>query len=283
MQITIVTGMSGSGKTHVIRFMEDMGFFCIDNMPPLLISKFSEMLTASGKFQNVAIVVDIRVGDLINSLLEQVHELRKDGFNVKILFLNANDATLVKRYKETRRSHPIDDPNGLLASIRRERAALSVLLGEADYVIDTSEMTTTKLQSELKEIFSDENTQGIEINVCAFGFKYGIPLDADLVFDVRCFPNPFYVPELKKKNGNDAEVRDYVMKSDKAREFMKRLDNMIEFLIPLYEEEGKKSLSIAIGCTGGKHRSITMANELADFLKEKKYNASATYRDIGKE
>ena len=284
MKFTIVTGMSGSGKTRVIRYLEDMGYFCIDNMPPVLIPMFSEMLTsAGGKFNNVALVVDMRVGDMINQLLEQVNELKKKGYDASILFLNADDETLVKRYKESRRSHPLENPNGLLASIREERKRLSKLLTEADYVIDTSDMTNAELLDEIKEIFVSRESRNIEINVMSFGFKYGIPLDADLVFDVRCFPNPFYIDELKPKTGNDVEVQDYVMSFPTAVEFMDKLSDMMEFMIPLYIEEGKISLTVAIGCTGGKHRSVTMANKLGERIKHMGYEVNISNRDIGRE
>ncbi|MCC8160638.1 MAG: RNase adapter RapZ [Oscillospiraceae bacterium] len=285
MQYTIVTGMSGSGKTRVIRYLEDMGYFCIDNMPPVLIPKFSEMLSSvNGNFNNVALVIDIRVGDMINELLFQINDLKKKGYDCKLLYLNADDETLVKRYKETRRQHPLDNSNGLLASIKQEREMLSALYNAADYVIDTSRMTTQGLLQEIKEIYAPKDSeQGLEINVMAFGFKYGMPLDADLVFDVRCFPNPFYIDELKHKTGNDKEVQDYVMGFPTSVEFMEKLEDMMSFMIPLYIEEGKISLSIAIGCTGGKHRSVTMTNKLAEYLKSCNYKVNVTYRDIGRE
>ena len=284
MKFTIVTGLSGSGKTRVIRYLEDMGYFCIDNMPPVLIPKFSEMLSSmNGKFSNVALVVDIRVGEMINTLLEETEVLRKTGYDVTILFMNADDNTIVKRYKESRRSHPLENANGLLASIQAERKILSKLLTEADYVIDTSNLSNSDLLDEIKEIFASKESMDIEINVMSFGFKYGIPVDADLVFDVRCFPNPFYIDELKPKTGNDKEVQDYVMSFPKAVTFMDKLNDMMEFMIPLYIEEGKVSLTIAIGCTGGKHRSVTMANKLAEHLQELRYNAKVSNRDIGRE
>lgn len=284
MKFTIVTGLSGSGKTRVVRYLEDMGYFCIDNMPPVLIPKFSEMLSSmNGKFSNVALVVDIRVGEMINTLLEETEVLRKTGYDVTILFMNADDNTIVKRYKESRRSHPLENANGLLASIQAERKILSKLLTEADYVIDTSNLSNSDLLDEIKEIFASKESMDIEINVMSFGFKYGIPVDADLVFDVRCFPNPFYIDELKPKTGNDKEVQDYVMSFPKAVTFMDKLNDMMEFMIPLYIEEGKVSLTIAIGCTGGKHRSVTMANKLAEHLQELHYNAKVSNRDIGRE
>lgn len=285
MQYTVVTGMSGSGKTQVIRFLEDMGYFCIDNMPPILIPKFSEMLTSvNGKFNNVAFVIDTRVGDMINELLEQVEDLKKKGYDCRLLYIDADDATLIKRYKETRRLHPIDNTNGLLASIQQERKMLEKLYNAADYVIDTSRINSQGLLQKLKEIYvSKDQKQVLEINVMAFGFKYGMPLDADLVFDARCFPNPFYIEELKHKTGNDKEVQDYVMSFPTSVTFMEKLEDMMAFMIPLYIEEGKISLSIAIGCTGGKHRSVTMTNKLADFLKSKGYSVNVSYRDLGRE
>lgn len=284
MKFIIVTGMSGSGKSRAIKYMEDMGYFCIDNMPPVLIPKFTEMMTMTdGKFKNAALVVDTRVGEMINQLVEQVLDLKKANYDVRLLFLNADDETLVKRYKESRRSHPLENPNGLLASIRAERVILSKLLTEADYVIDTSRLTNNDLLDKVKEIFVPKESKGIEINVMAFGFKYGMPLDADLVFDVRCFPNPFYIDELKPKTGNDKEVQDYVMSFPAAVEFMNKLNNMLEFMIPLYIEEGKVSLTVAIGCTGGKHRSVTMTNKLGEYLKGLGYNVKINYRDIGRE
>jgi UPF0042 nucleotide-binding protein len=284
MQYTIVTGMSGSGKTRVIRYLEDMGYFCIDNMPPVLIPKFSEMLSSvNGKFTNVALVIDIRVGDMINELLEQIAILKKNGYDCRLLYLDADDETLVKRYKETRRQHPLENSEGLLAAIRQERRMLEKLYAAADNVIDTSKYTNQTLLKKLKEIYAGDSNTRFVVNVMAFGFKYGMPLDADLVFDVRCFPNPFYIEELKQKTGNDKEVQDYVMSFPTAVKFLEKLEDMMKFMIPLYMEEGKVSLTIAIGCTGGKHRSVTMTNKLAECLKNSEYEVNVTYRDMGKE
>ena len=285
MQYTIVTGMSGSGKTKVIRYLEDMGYFCIDNMPPVLIPKFSEMLSAvNGNFNNVALVIDIRVGNMINELLKQIEELKSKGYDCTLLYLDANDETLVKRYKETRRSHPLQGDGGLLEAIRTERGMLSVLFDNADYVIDTSDMTSAQLLTKLKEIYAPASIgQSLKINVMAFGYKYGMPLDADLVFDVRCFPNPFYIDELKHLTGNDKAVQDYVMSFPTAVKFLEKLQDLMSFMIPLYIEEGKISLTIAIGCTGGKHRSVTMTNKLSDYLKSEDYDVNVSYRDLGKE
>lgn len=283
-QFTIVTGLSGSGKTQVVRFLEDRGFFCIDNMPPMLIPQVAQVFVSmNGKYNKIAFVVDARAGELINELLDNLKWLRDSGYECKLLFLDANDETLVKRYKETRRVHPLSGNKGLLDSIRRERKMLEQLFSEADYVINTSKMSLHELSAELKRIYDDNgNAANFTIDISAFGFKYGLPLDSDLVFDVRCFPNPFYIEELKEKTGLDKEVRDYVMSFSESSEFLKKLQDMITFLLPLYIEEGKTTLTIAIGCTGGKHRSVTMAMLLGEFLTQKGYNVNMVYRDVGK-
>ena len=281
MEFTILTGMSGSGKTMAIHFFEDIGYFCIDNMPPALIPMLAGLTgSVKDKFRSVALVIDIRVGNMINELLGQIEKLRETQ-EVKLVFLDTDDNTLVHRYKETRRAHPLNNKNGLLASIREERSMLRKLKEEADVVIDTSKFKNHMLRERLMEIYDMSGVRKIfDIKVESFGFKHGIPVDADLVFDVRCFPNPFYVPELKRKTGNDREVRDFVMSSIEAGAFFEKLKEMIELLIPLYIEEGRSSLIIAIGCTGGHHRSVTFANMLSEHLVDKGYNASAVHRDI---
>lgn len=281
MDFTILTGMSGSGKTQAIHFFEDLGYFCIDNMPPALIPMLADMLlTVKEKFRNVALVIDIRVGDMINELMGQVEKLR-ESYNVKLIFLDTDDNTLVKRYKETRRNHPLNNKDGLLASIQEERMMLKSLRERSDYIIDTSTLTNNQLREMFMEIYNLTTVNSLfEIKVVSFGFKHGIPMDADLVFDVRCLPNPFYVPELKYKTGNDMEVQDYVMKFPSSVTFFDKLADMMEFLIPLYVEEGKKSLMIAIGCTGGHHRSVTIANRLGDFLGGLGYDVDTIHRDI---
>lgn len=281
MDFTILTGMSGSGKTQAIHFFEDLGYFCIDNMPPALIPMLADMLlTVKEKFRNVALVIDIRVGDMINELMGQVEKLR-ESYNVKLIFLDTDDNTLVKRYKETRRNHPLNNKDGLLASIQEERRMLKSLRERSDYIIDTSTLTNNQLREMFMEIYNLTTVNSMfEIKVVSFGFKHGIPMDADLVFDVRCLPNPFYVPELKYKTGNDMEVQDYVMKFPSSVTFFDKLADMMEFLIPLYVEEGKKSLMIAIGCTGGHHRSVTIANRLGDFLGGLGYDVDTIHRDI---
>ncbi len=284
MHLIVVTGMSGAGKSQAIRFFEDIGFFCIDNMPPVLIPRLIEMYKSiGGESANVALVIDARVGEMIRQLVEQVKLIKQEGHRCEILFLDANNATLVKRYKETRRNHPLNLDGGLVESISYERGMLKELHDSADVVIDTSVLKLRDLYDKLKEIYASESGENINIHVMAFGFKYGAPLDADLVFDVRCFPNPFYIEELKSKTGNDKVVRDYVMQFDESKAFMDKLKDMMRFLIPLYIKEGKTSLTIAIGCTGGKHRSVTMTNLLGEYLQALGYNANCVYRDIGKE
>lgn len=285
MHLVIVTGMSGAGKSQAIRFFEDIGFFCIDNMPPVLIPRLMEMYKSiGGENANVALVTDVRVGEMIKQLVEQVKLIKNEGHKCEILFLDANNATLVKRYKESRRNHPLNLDGGLVESITKERTLLKDLHDCADSVVDTSVLKPKDLYDRLREIYlSDSATSQINIHVMAFGFKYGAPLDADLVFDVRCFPNPFYIEELKSKTGNDRAVREYVMQFEESQKFVEKLKDMMDFLIPLYIKEGKSSLTIAIGCTGGKHRSVTMTNLLAENLLSKGYNANCVYRDIGKE
>ena len=281
MDFTILTGMSGSGKTQAIHFFEDLGYFCIDNMPPALIPMLANMLASvKDKFRNVALVIDIRVGNMINELLGQVEELR-EKYNVRLIFLDTNDNTLVSRYKETRRNHPLNNPDGLLASIQEERRMLFKLRESSDYVIDTSYMTDNQLRERFMDIYNLTAVNSMfEIKVLSFGFKHGIPTDADLVFDVRCFPNPFYEPELKHKTGNDREVQEYVMKFPTSQKFFEKLEDMMEFLVPLYVEEGRRSLVIAVGCTGGHHRSVTMANKLAEALGASGYTVDTIHRDI---
>ena len=284
MQFTVVTGLSGSGKTQVARFLEDSGYFCIDNLPPVLIPKFAEMLfSVNSKYEKVAVVIDTRVGDMINELLENLEIVKESGHDYKLLFVEASDEVLVKRYKETRRSHPLHGENGLLSSIKNEREMLSRLYEAAHVVIDTSDLSVSELYDKLREIFYESHEKsGMDINILAFGFKYGIPMDADLVFDVRCFPNPFYVDELREKTGNDKEVQDFVLESTAAKEFLEKLIDMSKHLLPLYIEEGKANTTIAVGCTGGKHRSVTFANKLGDALKDAGYEINMIYRDIKK-
>ncbi len=281
MQFAVITGISGSGKTQVARILEDIGFFCIDNMPPALIPRLVDLfLSANGKFDKIALVVDIRIRDMFAELNAELKKLKESNYNYTILYLDANDKTIIKRYKETRRVHPLSSGTGLAESIKMERQRLEFLFSEADFIIDTSDLTLGDLSQKVKDIFvSDRNSvMDMKINVMSFGFKYGVPIDADLVFDVRCFPNPFYVDGLKELTGNDKPVQDYVMSFNNCVVFLEKLYDMLAFLIPLYTEEGKSNLTIAIGCTGGKHRSVTMANMLAEKLDG--YDTTVSHRDI---
>ena len=279
MQFTIVTGLSGAGKTQVIRFLEDSGFFCMDNLPPAIVPQLAEMFVSiNGKYDKVAFVIDSRVGDMISELLDNIKILKENGYSYKLIFVTARDEVLVKRYKETRRTHPVSSDEGLLGSIKTERKMLEKIYHEADAVVDTSDYSLAMLSKRLREIYLDTPRDEFAVNVMSFGFKYGLPLDADLVFDVRCFLNPFYVDELKDKTGDDKEVQDYVMSSDSAKAFFEKLKDMIKFLLPLYIEEGKSAITVCIGCTGGKHRSVTLANKLAETLTD--YNVNIIHRDI---
>lgn len=280
MNFTILTGMSGSGKSKTIQIFEDLGYFCVDNMPPSLIPMLANMLDAlTGKFSNIALVVDVRVGDMINELLGQIEELRK-MYDVRLIFLDAEDDTLVNRYKETRRSHPLNDPDGLLASIEKERRMLSKLKDNADYVIDTTTFKGTDLRNHLLGIYNMKKAAAFEVKVVSFGFKNGIPIDADMMFDVRCFPNPFYIPELKHKTGKEKEVQDYVMNNPEAKGYFERIVDMIEYIIPVFRGEGRNSLIIAVGCTGGHHRSVTFVEKLTTQLSNKGLSVKAVHRDI---
>lgn len=285
MHLTIITGMSGAGKTQALRFFEDIGCFCIDNLPPVLLPKLMDMyMSIGGENAKVVLVIDARVGTMIAQVLEQVRLIRGQGHDCEILFLEADDETLVSRYKETRRSHPLEVEGGLLDSIRAERIILRELYNSSDIVVDTSNMKMRDLYDKLRTIYVEgSNTSNIRINVMAFGFKYGAPVDADLVFDVRCLPNPFYVEELKHKTGNDKEVQDYVMQFQESIEYLDKLEELIEFLIPLNIKEGKQTLTVAVGCTGGKHRSVTFANRILAKLEGLGYNSKCVYRDIDKE
>ena len=277
MRFVIVTGMSGAGKSTVLKFLEDIGFFCIDNLPPSLIPKFIELCeNPSFNNENVALGIDIRGGSLFSELFSFLSEIEKDN--------NENDI-LLKRYKESRRNHPLNvKGERLIDGIEKERKLLSDIKNRADYIIDTTHMLTRQLRIQLSDIFLEgKDFESLMITVLSFGFKYGIPSDADLVFDVRFIPNPFYITELKTLTGNDVAVRDYVMKWPEAEEFKAKLTDMCEFLIPNYIKEGKNQLVIAIGCTGGKHRSVTLANELYNNLKRVGHSVIIAHRDIDKD
>ena len=266
--------------------LEDMGYFCVDNLPIPLLPGFVQMLqNTDTEMKKVALGLDVRSGQDLSGLKENLEAMDRDRIGYEILFLDANDAVLVKRYKETRRQHPLSGSGRVDTGIAKEREKILFLKMKATYILDTSKMLTRELRIELEKIFVDgQSFCNLYITVMSFGFKYGIPQDADLVFDVRFLPNPYYIDTLREKTGNEAEVQDYVMQNDKGRIFLDNLKDMMEFLIPNYILEGKNQLVIAIGCTGGKHRSVTLANALYQILdKEENYGVRIEHRDIGKD
>lgn len=286
MRLIIVTGMSGAGKTVALKVFEDLGFYCVDNLPIPLMEKFAELtLERTGHGEDVALGVDIRSGEELSTLDETLRKWKATQIPCEILFLDANDQTLIKRYKETRRSHPLAGSGRVDKGIEKERQKLEFLKREADYIIDTSKLLTRELRQELERIFvENQRYNNLYITVLSFGFKYGIPADADLVFDVRFLPNPYYEEELRPRTGEEQAVRDYVMQGGTADLFLKKLYDMIEFLIPNYVLEGKNQLVIAIGCTGGKHRSVTIANALFERLEEhREFGVKIEHRDIDKD
>ena len=286
MKFVIITGMSGAGKGTAVKIMEDMGYYCVDNLPISLIEKFAELSMASkDELEKVAVSIDIRNNNALSELGEVLERIRAQGISFEILFLEAEDEVLIKRYKETRRNHPLSGGERVDKGIGLEREKLSFLKKQADYIIDTSRLLTRELKVELEKIFvQNQDYKSLFVTVLSFGFKYGIPTDSDLVFDVRFLPNPYYVEGLRQKTGNDKEVQDFVMQYQEAHDFLEKLEDMIEFLIPNYIAEGKNQLVISIGCTGGKHRSVTLANALYNRLKENSaYGIKIEHRDIGKD
>ncbi|KXL53297.1 glmZ(sRNA)-inactivating NTPase [Anaerotignum neopropionicum] len=285
MRFVIVTGMSGAGKSSVLKFLEDINFFCVDNLPPALIPKLAELCyEQEGEIERVAMGVDIRGGKLFNDLFNVLFILEEKGYQYEIIFLDASDNTLIKRYKETRRSHPLSRKGAIEDGILQEREMLKEVKGRATYILDTTNVLTRELKAQINRIFMEnQQFESLIITVCSFGFKYGIPVDSDLVFDVRFLPNPFYIQELKEMTGNDTPVSDYVMSFQESRDFLKKLVEMVEFLLPLYVKEGKNSLVISIGCTGGKHRSVTLANALYHALDQDKHTLLLKHNDIEKD
>jgi len=292
MRCLIVTGMSGAGKSICLKILEDLGYFCVDNLPIPLISRFAEMafehekgVNEGDELDNIAIGIDIRSGHVLSELDNILDKLEREGRKCEILYLDASDTVLIRRFKETRRTHPLMIGGRVEQGIPVERKQLEFLKNRANYIIDTSTMLTKELRKELEKIFvENKNFKNLYINVVSFGFKYGIPTDSDLVFDVRFMPNPYYEPELKHKTGNDEEVRKFVMDSPSSVEFLEKLKDMVEFLIPNYIKEGKNQLVISIGCTGGKHRSVTVARALYESLQgDESYGLKLTHRNIESE
>lgn len=284
MRFVIITGMSGAGKSSALKTLEDNNYFCVDNLPIELILKFAE-LTFSDKNsndKNVALGIDIRSGQALSELDYILDKMKKSGYHYKILFLDANDDVLIKRFKETRRAHPLTPEGRVDEGIVNERKQLEFLRKQADYIIDTSTLLIRELRMEIEKIFvENKEYKNLFVTILSFGFKYGIPVDADLIFDVRFMPNPYYIDELKYKTGNDDEVKEFVMSSEVSQKFLDKLYDMIKFLIPNYVKEGKNQLVIGVGCTGGKHRSVTVANMLYDRLSEdKNLGIKVAHRDI---
>ena len=285
MDIIIVTGMSGSGKSSVLKAMEDMGYFCADNIPPSLILPFIELIHNSElNPDKIGIVVDGRLKGELDKVDESLKLLKDNGNNYKILFVDAENEVLLRRYKETRRLHPFSNENNfsLKDAINTERLLLNDMKARADLVVDSTNMSSIQLISKIKELFSQTIGDIISVTSLSFGYKYGIPRDCDLVFDVRCLPNPFYIPDLKHKTGLDKQVRDYVMKHDDSRVLLEKISDLVDFLLPLYIKENKSSLVIGFGCTGGKHRSVTFAEKCGRHLQEKGYKVIFDHRDVNR-
>lgn len=286
MRFVIVTGMSGGGKRTALKMLEDAGFYCVDNLPVLLIDKFMELVaTPNSEINKVALGLDVRTDQAFSQVEDILDRMRTNGYKFEILFMDSTEEVLIKRYKESRRAHPLSPDGRVEDGVRKERQILQGIRKKADYVFDTSNLLTRELKEELERIFvRNEEYNSLMITILSFGFKNGIPTDADLVFDVRFLPNPYYIENLKHKTGNDKEVSDYVMGFPEAGQFLEKLHDMMVFLIPGYIKEGKNQLVIAIGCTGGKHRSVTLANELYKKLKDKgNYGLRLSHRDENNE
>ena len=283
LKLIIITGMSGAGKTVAIQSLEDIGYFCIDNLPPSLLPKFLEMVAESGnKLNKLALVMDLRGRDFFDTLFEAIDALgNNEQIEPQVLFLDSDDETLVRRYKETRRSHPLAPQGTPLEGIQAERKLLAEIKGLAQYFINTTGLKPRELKDKIIELFADEKESTFNVNVMSFGFKYGIPIDADLVFDVRFLPNPYYVEHMRERTGLETDVADYVFKWSETKQFLQKLTDLLAFMLPQYKREGKSQLVIAIGCTGGKHRSVALAEYIANYFKGTA-NAKVYHRDIEK-
>ncbi len=283
MEFVVLTGLSGAGKTQAMHSMEDIGFFCVDNLPPALIPVFYDLCAKSeSTMGRVAVVSDTRGGELFKSFFTAMEALKMEGKPYKILFLDASDGVLVRRFKETRRKHPLSDDlaGSLEQAVRLERDMLGPVRENSDFVIDTTGLSPAQLKGRIAEQFLTSASDSMSVHCISFGFKHGIPMEADLVMDVRCLPNPFYDPELRPKTGLDPDVRDYVMENGETRGFVERYTAMLDYLLPLYEKEGKSQLVVAVGCTGGHHRSVALAQYTCDYLSGKGVKASVTHRDM---
>ncbi len=283
MEILVISGLSGSGKSRVAAYLEDIGYYIVDNLPAEMMVVFADFCAASkGRYDRVALVYDVRSGEPAQKLIDALESMKGAGINCRMLFLEADTQSIINRYKETRRTHPLAEAGGSVAqALQKERMLLQPVRDHADYVLDTSGFSTTKLHAEILNLFSDAALEdGMHVNVLSFGFKNGIPVEADLVMDVRFMPNPYYIEELKRKTGLDDAVRDYVFSFSQTNDFMTRMKDMLSFLLPLYSEEGKTVLVLAIGCTGGHHRSVAVAHALAEFIEQAGYPVTEIHRDI---
>ena len=286
MEILIISGLSGGGKSKTASFLEDMGFYIVDNMPAAMILKFAEFCAGgSSRYQRVALVYDVRTASSFTELFDVLDKLKNMEGQCRMLFLEASPETIIKRYKETRRRHPLSDGTASLEeAVEKERKLLAPVRERADFVIDTSKTSTAQLRMELLRIFEGKDEKGgLSVTVASFGFKYGLPLEADLVFDVRFMPNPFYIDELRHQTGLDTPVSDYVFSFPQTGSFMKRLEDLLALTLPLYAEEGKTTLFIGVGCTGGHHRSMAVAHALTEFIRQQGYQVQETHRDISRE
>ena len=285
MEFIIISGLSGAGKSKAASFMEDMGFFCVDNLPAPLIPKFAELgMAGTGEYDRVVLVTDVRSGTNFSALFQSLEALKGMKCPYRILYMDASDAVIIKRYKETRRSHPLaEECDSLEGAIALERRMLAPLRERAEFVVDTSDLSTAKLRGELLRLFGRGSQEGaMTVSVTSFGFKHGLPREADLVFDVRFLPNPYYVQELRPRTGLDDGVRDYVFSGGAAGEFLEKLQDLVGFLLPKYVEEGKTALVVAVGCTGGHHRSVAIAHALAAYIRGRGYPVTESHRDLGR-
>lgn len=283
MEILVISGLSGSGKSRVASYLEDIGYYIVDNLPAEMMVVFADFCAASkGRYDRVALVYDVRTGEPAQKLIDALERMKSSGINCRMLFLEADTQSIINRYKETRRSHPLAEAGATVAqALQKERILLQPVRDHADYVLDTSGFSTSKLHAEILNLFGDATLEGgMHVNVLSFGFKNGIPVEADLVMDVRFMPNPYYIEELKRKTGLDDAVRDYVFSFSQTNDFMKRLKDMLSFLLPLYSEEGKSVLVLAIGCTGGHHRSVAITHAMAEFIQQAGYPVTEIHRDI---
>lgn len=282
-RIIIVTGLSGSGKTQACRFLEDLGYFCVDNLPPVFIPKFVELCShASNHVSRVVFVVDTRSREFFDNLIHVLEDMDKNDQDYEMLFMDASDDAIIRRYKETRRRHPMAPSSRISDGVSKERTRLESVRSKATYIIDTSNLTRAELREKIKQLFGKNSGTGMNISVLSFGFKFGMPMDADMVLDVRFLPNPFYIEALRHKSGSVREVADYIEEKPVTQEFLKRLDPMIDFLAPQYVKEGKSQLVIAVGCTGGMHRSVFIAKHIFELLAKKGYSVNLEHRDLMK-